>query len=86
MKLAEAFGAEGCRVQTPAEFEAALRRAFLCDGPYLIDCRIDQDEFVLPIGWKMNSWAASSPPHIRPTAPKSTDGFARLWGIVSCPS
>ncbi len=49
VKLAEAFGAEGCRAQTPAEFEAALRRAFLCDGPYLIDCRIDQDEFVLPM-------------------------------------
>ena len=45
VKLAEAFGAEGCRAQTPAEFEAALRRAFLCDGPY----RIDQDEFVLPM-------------------------------------
>ena len=47
--LAEAIGAEGCRAQPPAEFEAALRRAFLCDGPYLIDCRIDQDEFVLPM-------------------------------------
>ena len=49
VKLAEAFGAEGCRVDTPAAFEAALRHAYTVDGPYLIDCRIDQNEFVLPM-------------------------------------
>ena len=49
VKLAEAFGAEGCRVDTPAAFEAALRHAYNLDAPYLIDCRIDQDEFVLPM-------------------------------------
>ena len=49
VKLAEAFGAPACRVDTPAAFEAALRHAYAVDGPYLIDCRIDQDEFVLPM-------------------------------------
>ena len=27
----------------------ALAHAFSCDGPYVIDCRIDKDEFVLPM-------------------------------------
>lgn len=49
VKLAEAFGATGCRVETPAALEAALRSAYAADGPVLIDCRIDQDEFVLPM-------------------------------------
>ena len=28
---------------------AALDRAFAADGPYLIDCAIGKDEFVLPM-------------------------------------
>ena len=28
---------------------AALGRAFAADGPYLIDCAIEKDEFVLPM-------------------------------------
>ncbi|MBQ7319482.1 MAG: biosynthetic-type acetolactate synthase large subunit [Clostridia bacterium] len=47
--LSHAFGAEGELVQTPEELDAALTRAFAYDGPYLIDCRIDKDEFVLPM-------------------------------------
>ena len=49
MKLAEAFGAEGCRVSTIEEFEQAFRTAMSHDGPYVIDTLIDQDEFVLPM-------------------------------------
>lgn len=49
VKLAEAFGAAGCRAETPAQFEEAFRRAYAWDGPYLIDCRIDPDEYVLPM-------------------------------------
>ena len=29
--------------------EQALTEAFACDGPYVIDCAIDKDEFVLPM-------------------------------------
>ena len=49
VKLAEAFGAEGCRVSTIEEFEQAFRTAMSHDGPYVIDTLIDQDEFVLPM-------------------------------------
>ncbi len=49
VKLAEAFGASASRAMTLEELEAALDKAFACDGPYLIDCAIDKDEFVLPM-------------------------------------
>ena len=49
VKLAEAFGAEGSRALTIPELEAALAKAFSWNGPYLIDCAIDRDEFVLPM-------------------------------------
>ena len=49
VKLAEAFGAEASRALTLEELEEAMQKAFACDGPYLIDCAIDKDEFVLPM-------------------------------------
>ncbi len=49
VKLAQAFGADGARVNTPEQLEAALETAFASDGPFLIDCAIDKDEFVLPM-------------------------------------
>ena len=49
VKLAEAFGAKASRAATPEELEQALQTAFSCDGPYVIDCAIDKDEFVLPM-------------------------------------
>ena len=47
--LARAFGADGEAVSTPEELDAALEKAFRQDGPYVIDCHIDKDEFVLPM-------------------------------------
>ena len=47
--LSRAFGADGERVNTVDSLDAALSRAFKHDGPYLIDCSIDKDEFVLPM-------------------------------------
>ena len=49
VKLAEAFGAKGMRALTLDELENALTAAFECDGPFVIDCAIDKDEFVLPM-------------------------------------
>ena len=49
VKLAQAFGAEASRALTLEELEAAFDKAFACDGPYLIECAIDKDEFVLPM-------------------------------------
>ena len=47
--LAKAFGADGERVDGIEGLDAALSRAFSAVGPYVIDCRIDKDEFVLPM-------------------------------------
>lgn len=47
--LARAFGANGEAVDTVAALDKAFEHAFSCDGPYVIDCRIDKDEFVLPM-------------------------------------
>ena len=49
VKLAQAFGASASRALTLEELESALTEAFACNGPYLIDCAIDKDEFVLPM-------------------------------------
>lgn len=47
--LAKAFGADGVTASTPEELEDALTKAFSADGPFLINCTIDKDEFVLPM-------------------------------------
>lgn len=47
--LARAFGAEGERVCDPDALDKALDRAFSSQAPYLIECMIDKDEFVLPM-------------------------------------
>ncbi len=47
--MSKTFGADGESVLTPEELENALGRAFSAEGPYIIDCKIDKDEFVLPM-------------------------------------
>lgn len=49
VKLAEAFGAEGYRAETPAEFEEAMKKALKATGPVWIDCTISREERVLPM-------------------------------------
>ncbi len=49
VKLAEAFGAKGFRVSKGEELEKAFSEAYNADGPYVIDCAVDCDEFVLPM-------------------------------------
>ena len=49
VKLAEAFGAKGEAVSSVEALDEALGRAFGENGPYVIDCKIDKDEFVLPM-------------------------------------
>lgn len=47
--FARSFGADGEAVTTPEELDEALAKAFKTEGPYIIDCSIDKDEFVLPM-------------------------------------
>lgn len=49
VKLAKAFGADGEAASTPEELDRALANAFKAEGPYVIDCAIEKDEFVLPM-------------------------------------
>ena len=49
VRLAEAFGAAGEHADSLDALDAALTRAFGYDGPYVIDCTVDKDEFVLPM-------------------------------------
>lgn len=47
--LAEAMGGEGFIAETPEELKQACEKAFNTEGFSVIDCRIDSDEFVLPM-------------------------------------
>lgn len=47
--LARSFGADGEAVSTVEDLDKALENGFNNNGPYVIDCTIDKDEFVLPM-------------------------------------
>lgn len=49
VKIAQAFGADGKTVRTMDELRAVFEKGFPSDTPFLIDCRIDRDEKVLPM-------------------------------------
>ncbi len=49
VKLAGAFGMAGYRISERSELESVIAKAFAEEGPVLVDCRIDKDEFVLPM-------------------------------------
>ena len=49
VKLAEAFGAKGYRAETIEQFRAIMDAVENDNGVNLIDCRIDEDEMVLPM-------------------------------------
>lgn len=47
--LAKAFGAEAAHAENLDELNAALEKAFSADCPFVVECMIDKDEFVLPM-------------------------------------
>ena len=49
VKLAEAFGMEGKRVEDASQLKDSLEWAFAAQGPVLLDVVIDRDEKVLPM-------------------------------------
>lgn len=49
VKVAEGFGAKAARAANLAELQAALNAANAQHGPFVIDCIMDCDEFVLPM-------------------------------------
>ena len=49
VRLADAYGVEGCRVTNVRDFEAALRRALVHGHAAVIECAISIDEMVRPM-------------------------------------
>ncbi len=49
VKLAEAHGAAASRVRRPAEVAPALREAFASPRPWVVECRVNEEENVLPM-------------------------------------
>lgn len=49
VKLADAYGWQGARVERPEDLEEALRRMLAAEGPYLLDVLISRDQNVYPM-------------------------------------
>jgi acetolactate synthase-1/2/3 large subunit len=49
VKVAEAYGAAGFRIETAAELPAVLKQALETPGPVVVDCRVEREENVLPM-------------------------------------
>jgi acetolactate synthase-1/2/3 large subunit len=49
VKLADAYGARGFRIEKPAELSATMKEAFATPGPVLIDIVIPREEMVMPM-------------------------------------
>ena len=49
MKLADAYGLNGTRVDNVADFRAAFKAAYEAGKPCLIECMLDIDEMVAPM-------------------------------------
>src|ERR671910_2429688 len=49
VKLAEAFGAKGMRVEDAGEVEGAMRDALATEGPVLLDVRVTPEENCYPM-------------------------------------
>ncbi|NYT11113.1 MAG: biosynthetic-type acetolactate synthase large subunit [Methanomassiliicoccales archaeon] len=49
VKLAEAFGAKGARVDDPSDLSSVIEEGITSDKPFLADIRIDTEEQILPM-------------------------------------
>ena len=49
VKVAEAFGVKGLRINTNDDIDAVVKEALAYEGPVLVDCRISPDSNVLPM-------------------------------------
>ncbi len=49
VKLAEAFGCKGIRIDDPANLDEAIREMLAFDGPVIFDCRVEKHENCFPM-------------------------------------
>ena len=49
VKVAEAFGVKGMRINTNAEIDSVIKEAFEYEGPVVVECRISPESDVFPM-------------------------------------
>jgi len=49
VKIANAYGIEGVKVESPEDVMPALKASLDCDGPFVMDFRIEREENVFPM-------------------------------------
>jgi len=49
VKLAEAFGCKGIRIDDPADLDEAIREMLAFNGPVIFDCRVEKHENCFPM-------------------------------------
>ena len=49
VKLAEAFGCKGIRIDDPADLDEGIREMLAYDGPFIFDCRVEKHENCFPM-------------------------------------
>jgi len=49
VKLADAYGIPGYRIETNDQVEEVLKKALSTEGPVLVECRVHPDEMVTPM-------------------------------------
>ena len=49
VKLAEAFGCKGIRIDDPADLDDAIKEMLAFDGPVIFDCRVEKHENCFPM-------------------------------------
>jgi acetolactate synthase-1/2/3 large subunit len=49
VKIASAYGIDGMRVESPDEVKPALQASLDCDGPFVMDFRIEREGNVFPM-------------------------------------
>ena len=49
VKIANAYGIEGVKVEASEDVMPALKAAIDCDGPFVMDFRVEREENVFPM-------------------------------------
>ena len=69
VKIANAYGIEGMRVESPDDVLPALQASLDCDGPFVMDFRIEREENVFPMvpaGAAINEMIGGHPRIMKP--------------------
>jgi acetolactate synthase-1/2/3 large subunit len=79
VRLAEAFGAEGLRIDKPSQVDDAIKKMIASPKPMIVDCRVDPAENVFPM---IPSGAAHNEMLLGPGEKTASAGAADEDGMV----